>query len=106
MEREMVLVITTCGSKEEAHKIQEELLNRRLAACVNLVPAIHSRFWWNQNLESETETMLLVKTTRQRLSEIIPAIKKLHSYQVPEIIALPVITGNPEYLAWVAESTA
>ncbi len=105
METDAVLTITLCGSPEEARAIREDILKKRLAACVNILPEVDSRYWWENKLESARETMLMAKTTRARLPALIKAIEELHSYEVPEIIALPVISGQQKYLQWLADST-
>jgi len=96
-----VVVLITVGSAEEARKIAGVLLKRRQAACVNIVPEVDSHFWWQGRLDSASESLLIVKTKKARLPEVIKSVKKLHSYKVPEIIALPVVGGNKEYLDWL-----
>ncbi len=96
-----VVVFITAASQEEAHKIAELLLNERKAACVNIVPKVDSLFWWQGKLDSAQESLLIVKTGAWLLPEIIETVKKVHSYQVPEIIALPIIGGNEDYLNWL-----
>ncbi len=96
----VVLLITT-ATEQEAHKIAELLLNERKAACVNIVPRVDSLFWWQGKLDSAQESLLIVKTVARLLPEIIETVKKAHSYEVPEIIALPIISGNEDYLHWM-----
>jgi periplasmic divalent cation tolerance protein len=96
-----VVVLVTTGTEEEAHKIAELLLTRRKAACVNIVPKVDSSFWWQGKLDSAQENLLIIKTRASLLSEIIGLVKSIHSYQVPEIIALPIIGGNEDYLKWI-----
>jgi periplasmic divalent cation tolerance protein len=96
-----IVVLVTTSSEEEAHKIAELLLTRRKAACVNIVPEVDSSFWWRGKLESAQENLLIIKTTASLLSEIIELVKSAHSYEVPEIIALPIIGGNEDYLKWI-----
>ena len=96
----IVLLITT-NSSEEAHKIAEMLLDQRKVACVNIVPKVSSLFWWQGNLESDQESLLIIKTKAAQLTEIVRSVKELHSYDVPEIIALPIIGGNQDYLDWI-----
>jgi periplasmic divalent cation tolerance protein len=97
---EIVVLITT-SSEEEAHKIAESLVNRRKAACVNIVPRVDSLFWWKDKLDSARESLLLVKTKAALFPEIISLVKEIHSYEVPEIIALPIIAGSEDYLKWL-----
>ncbi len=100
-EASRVVVFITAASQEEARKIAELLLNERKAACVNIVPRVDSLFWWQGKLDSAQESLLIVKTVARLLPEIIETVKKAHSYEVPEIIALPIISGNEDYLHWM-----
>ena len=96
-----IIVLITAGSEAEAHKIAELLVNRRKAACVNIVPRVDSLFWWEGKLDSARESLLLVKTKASLFPEIVELVKRTHSYEVPEIIALPVIAGSEDYLKWL-----
>jgi periplasmic divalent cation tolerance protein len=96
-----VVVLITAGDSEEAGRIARGLLEARLAACVNIVGGVDSRYWWRGKLDEAKESLLVVKTKGRLLPEIITAVKKLHSYEVPEIIALPVVGGSREYLDWM-----
>jgi periplasmic divalent cation tolerance protein len=96
-----IIVLITTSSEEEAHKIAESLVNRRKAACVNIVPRVDSLFWWKDKLDSARESLLLVKTKASLFPEIISLVKEIHSYEVPEIIALPIIAGSEDYLKWL-----
>jgi periplasmic divalent cation tolerance protein len=96
-----IIVLITAGSEEEAHKIAELLVNERKAACANIVPAVESFFWWEGETESTRESLLLVKTKTSLFPEIVELVKRTHSYEVPEIIALPVIAGSEDYLKWL-----
>jgi periplasmic divalent cation tolerance protein len=98
----LILFITT-SSSEEAHKIAEVLLNQRKAACVNIVPNVSSLFWWQEKIETAHENLLIVKTKAGQLGEIIKLVKELHSYDIPEIVALPIIGGNQDYLEWIGK---
>jgi periplasmic divalent cation tolerance protein len=97
-----IVVLITASSPEEGQKIAEVLLTKRKAACVNIVPQVSSSFWWQGKLESAQECLLIVKTRATVLAEITTLVKKVHSYSVPEIIALPIIGGNQDYLEWLA----
>jgi len=96
-----IVVLITAGSEEEAHKIAESLVRRKKAACVNIVPRVDSLFWWEDRLDLAQESLLLVKTKASLFSEIVELVKRTHSYEVPEIIALPIIAGSEDYLKWL-----
>jgi len=96
-----VVVLTTAANEEEAHSIAELLLNERKAACVNIVPGVDSLFWWQDKLDSAKESMLVIKTRASLVPEVVEIVKKAHSYDIPEIIALPIISGNKDYLEWI-----
>jgi len=99
-----VIILITTGNEEEGHKIAELLVNQRKAACVNTVPKVASLFWWEGKLDSAQESLLLVKTKASLFPEIVELVKRVHSYEVPEIIALPIIAGNGDYLTWLDTS--
>ncbi len=98
------VVLTTCGSAEEARRIAQELVERRLAACVNIVPQIESVYRWQGEVESAMEWLLIVKTTVEAFEGVRDAIGKLHSYDVPECIAIAVEDGSAGYLEWIGAS--
>jgi len=100
-----IVVFITAGSKEEADRIGRTLVEEKLAACTNTVSPIHSVFTWKGKMYEEGEALLIVKSVKHKLDELIYRVKKLHSYEVPEIIALPVVGGSREYLTWVEEET-
>jgi len=102
---EAKVVLTTCGSKEEAEKIAQALVERRLAACVNMVPAIESVYRWEGKVESATEWLLLIKTTAGRFEAVREAIREMHSYDLPECVMISIEGGSPEYLKWIEENT-
>ena len=97
---DIVVLITTSG-EEEAHRIAGLLLNQRKVACVNIIPKVDSLFWWQGKPDSAQESLLIIKTRISQLNESIRLVKEIHSYEVPEIIALPIVDGNPEYLEWL-----
>ena len=101
----IILLITT-DTAEEAQQISRVLLEQRKAACINIVPKVDSLFWWDDKLDSARENLLIVKSKASLLSEVIELVKSVHSYTVPEIIALPIIGGNPDYLEWIGKSLA
>ena len=98
------IVVTTCGSVEEAQKIARELVERRVAACVNIVSPIQSVYRWQGKVESATEWLLLIKTTAERFAAVREAIGELHSYDLPECIMVSIEDGSPEYLKWIEEN--
>ena len=98
------IVLTTAGSAEEAHKIAHALVERRLAACVNVVGPIYSVYRWKGAVESTSEQLLVIKTTAARFPAVREAIGELHSYDLPECILVPVEDGSAEYLEWIGES--
>lgn len=98
------LLISTVGPREEAQKIARELVERKLAACVNIVGPIESIYSWEGNIDTAQEFMLLIKTEGTRFDEISSALKELHSYTVPELIQVPIENGLPAYLDWISSS--
>ena len=104
MNQQTVLIFITTSTKKEAEKIANALLNRKKAACVSILPGVNSFFWWQGKIDSASEALLVVKTKSGLLDDIVKLVKKLHSYDVPEIIALPIIGGNEEYLEWINDS--
>jgi periplasmic divalent cation tolerance protein len=100
-----ILVLVTCGSRREARKIARALVGQRLAACVSeIVVPVASTYRWKGKVESAREFLLLIKTSRRRFAAVRNAVRELHSYEVPEIIALPIVTGSRGYLDWIAAS--
>ena len=96
-----IVVFITAKDNEEAQKIAKSLLKRRQVACVNIVPEVNSHFWWQDKLGSTQESLLVIKTKDTLLPDIIKSVRKIHSYDVPEIIALPIVGGNQDYLEWI-----
>jgi periplasmic divalent cation tolerance protein len=99
-----ILVLTTASSKEEARKIGRALVERLLAACVNIVPQVGSIYRWEGEVEEAEEWLLIIKTTRAAFERTRDAIRELHSYDVPECICLPIDDGSVEYLSWIGQS--
>jgi periplasmic divalent cation tolerance protein len=98
------IVLTTAGSQEEARKIARGLVERRLAACVNIVPQIESVYRWLDKIETAEEWLLLIKTQAASFEQVCAAVKELHTYDLPECVMLEVAAGSEEYLKWIAES--
>jgi len=96
-----VVILITTSSEEEARKIARLLVKEKKAACVNIVPGVDSFFRWKDKLDSARESLLLVKTRASLFPEIVALVKRTHSYEVPEIIALPIIDGSEDYLKWL-----
>jgi periplasmic divalent cation tolerance protein len=99
------IVLTTAGSQDEARKLAHALVERRLAACVNIVPQIESVYRWQGNVETATEWLLVIKTQAGCFERVRDAVKELHSYDLPECVMLEVAAGSSEYLQWLAENT-
>ena|SRR5260221_7417487 len=99
-----LLVLTTAGSESEARKIAGILVERRLAACVNIVPRVHSIYRWEGKVEESEEYLLLIKTVKSREEQVRAAIGELHSYELPECIAISIEGGSAEYLKWLSDS--
>ncbi|MGB0014037.1 MAG: divalent-cation tolerance protein CutA [Candidatus Sulfotelmatobacter sp.] len=99
-----VLVLSTAGSEAEARKIANHLVERRLAACVNIIPRIQSVYRWEGKVETAEEFLLVVKTTKARSTDVQAAIRELHSYDLPEFIVISMDHGSAEYLKWIGES--
>ena len=99
------IVLVTCGTIVEARRIANEVVRKRLAACVNIVLGpIQSIYRWKGKVQSEREVLIVIKTTVKRLVELEKKVKQLHSYDVPEFVVVPISAGSPEYLAWLEES--
>jgi periplasmic divalent cation tolerance protein len=98
-----VQVTTTTASEDEAAAIADHVLAERLAACVQTLGPVRSRYWWHGRLEQATEWLCICKTTAERAEALIRAIEDRHSFDTPEVLATPVTAGSPGYLAWVAE---
>ena len=96
-----IIIFITASSKKEAHKFADILLTRRKAACVNVVPRVDSSFWWRGKLDTARENLLIIKTKASLLEDVVNLVKAAHGYEVPEIIALPIIGGNEDYLKWI-----
>ncbi len=98
------VVFITAPTTKEAQELSRRLLEEKKAACVSMVHGVISSYWWQNKIETGAESLLIVKTRAALVPQVIDLVKSRHSYQVPEIIALPVIGGNPDYLKWIDES--
>lgn len=101
-----IVVLVTAASEEEAEKIGRSLVEAGLVACANILPRIRSIFFWEGKVNQEHECLMLLKARADAFEDIAAAVRSLHSYSVPEIIALPITHGTPDYLAWIREVTA
>jgi len=102
---EEIVVLVTAGSETEATNIARALVEQGLVACVNVLPGVRSIFQWDGKVTEEREFLLIAKTVSQAFERVATAVKSLHSYSVPEVIALPIQHGLPEYLSWVRDVT-
>lgn len=102
--QEHILVLCACGSEAEAEEIADQLVSNHLAACVNISAPVRSVYRWQGQIESAPEWLLTIKTARERFEEVSAAIQSVHSYELPEIIALPITTGFAPYLKWITDS--
>lgn len=101
MSTQALLVLTTCTSTDEARRLAQTLVERRLATCVNTVQEIASTYRWQGRIEQARECLLLIKSTRERYAALEEAIRDLSSYELPEVLALPVEGGSAAYLSWL-----
>ncbi len=104
-ECDYLLVSITAGSSEEGERIARTLVQERLAACVNVIPAITSIYRWQGEVHRDNEVLLIAKSRSELFESLAARVKELHSYEVPEIIALPITAGSEAYLNWIDEST-
>jgi periplasmic divalent cation tolerance protein len=99
-----VVILVTAGKLTEAKKIAGQLVDRKLAACVNIMPPVQSVYRWQGKVEVGKEFLMFIKSTRELLPELKSTISKLHSYTTPEIVCLPIVDGLSEYLQWIDDS--
>lgn len=99
------LIYSTTGSEEEARKISRDLVSKKLVACVNIIPKIVSVYRWQGQIEEDTETILIAKTTEKNIDRAVDTIKSLHSYELPDIVVIPITTGLKTYLDYVKSET-
>ena len=98
---EHIVIFITASSDDEAQRITKLLLEQRKVACINIVSGVDSRFWWKGKIDSARESLLVIKTRASVFQKVMELVKTIHSYEVPEIIALPIIEGNDAYLKWI-----
>ena len=104
--KDILVVMVTAANQEEAAKISDQAVRSRQAACATTIPMVHSTYWWEGKLMSDQESMVLLKTTADKFQALQETIQRMHSYKVPEIIAIPVANGLPQYLEWVQRETS
>lgn len=101
-----IQVFTTTEKKEDARKIAREVVRRRLAACVQIIGPVSSTYWWKEGIEEAEEWLCVVKSREELYEELEKAIRDVHPYEVPEILAMPVVKGSPDYLRWLDRETS
>jgi periplasmic divalent cation tolerance protein len=101
-----IVVFMTAANRGEADRIADLLVSKRLAACVQILPEIRSVYYWKSEIQRESETLLLAKTTKERFAELEREVRSVHSYETPEIVAVEITGGSPAYLNWIAENLA
>lgn len=102
---DFIIILVTTSSEEEAKKIAFSLVEKRIAACVNIINDIESIYRWKGKILDEREVLILIKTRKRLYKSVEGEVRKLHSYEVPEIIALPIISGSKDYLYWIDSET-
>jgi periplasmic divalent cation tolerance protein len=102
---DFIQISTTAGKREEAERISREMLERRLAACAQIIGPIKSLYWWKGNIEETQEWLILIKTRKELYSQAEQAIASLHSYETPEILAVPIVEGSRNYSDWLMMET-
>jgi periplasmic divalent cation tolerance protein len=105
MATEYIIVFITAPNENEAASISKTIVSEKLAACVNIIPSVRSIYRWQGRVEDEQEVLMIAKTKKSLFERLQERVKKLHSYSVPEIIALPLVEGSKEYLAWLGQET-
>lgn len=99
-----IAVLVTASGKEEAEKIAQVVLTQKLAACVNIIPGVQSYFWWEGKIDSSPEVSMIIKTDEKKFNELAQAVRQAHSYDTPEIIALPIVAGDEKYMKWMNDA--
>ncbi len=101
MKEEYIQIFTTIENKEDAEKIAKSLIEKRLAGCIQIIGPISSIYWWKNKIETSQEWLCIIKSKKNLYEEIEKSIKEIHPYEIPEIIAMPIISGNKDYLKWL-----
>jgi periplasmic divalent cation tolerance protein len=96
------LVYMTAGSRDEARQIAKTLITAKLAACINIIAPVNSLYMWNGQIQDDAEVVMIAKSTAERLPELIDTVKRIHSYDCPCVVSLPIGDGNPDFLSWIA----
>jgi periplasmic divalent cation tolerance protein len=99
-----IIVFVTTGSKQEAEKISLNLLEEKLVACANIIDPVESHFWWSGKIDCANEFLIILKSRMDLFEALSKRIKALHSYEIPEILALPIVFGSKDYLDWIDDS--
>ncbi|MEE9474203.1 MAG: divalent-cation tolerance protein CutA [Candidatus Hydrothermarchaeaceae archaeon] len=97
------IVYITASNIGEARDLVEAIVKERLAACANVVESVESTYWWQGKIERDDESLIILKTKESKLDELIKRVKELHSYENPEIVAVPILKGSSDYLRWIDE---
>jgi periplasmic divalent cation tolerance protein len=101
-----IVVLSTCASPMEAQRVARALVEKRLAACVNVMPGVQSVYHWKEAVEESEEVLLVIKSSRALFSQLRSEIERLHSYELPEVIAIPIVDGSEGYLTWLDRELA
>ena len=101
---DFIIILSTAASAEEATKIAEQLVADRVVACVNILPGMQSVYWWKDSIQKESEVLMIMKTTKEKFSEVQRTIQSAHSYEVPEVISFSIEQGSEDYLKWLESS--
>jgi len=99
-----IVILSTCANEEEAARLARALVEARVAACVNIVPSVRSVYRWKGAVEDAAECLLIIKSSRSLFDALRAVLEKLHPYELPEIVALPIVEGSPNYLNWLGEN--
>ena len=103
-EKQYIIALNTCPNTETAQKIAHSLLEHGLAACINIIPTVQSVYRWQGKIEQENEALLMIKTRKDKFTQLESLIRRLHPYELPEIVAVPIEAGTKEYLNWIDQS--